>query len=76
MSSLASWQLGATNPSAEWTTLDQARIFPSPASLLHSFSGCGHKKTPKHVNNNKKAEYERKQYMENILLQSRLVQMN
>lgn len=24
--------LGATNPSAEWTTLDQARIFPSPAS--------------------------------------------
>lgn len=38
--------LGATNPSAEWTTLDQARIFPSPASLLHSFGGLDTKKHP------------------------------
>ena len=36
--------LGAINPSAEWTTLDQARIFPSPASLLPQFRRFGHKK--------------------------------
>lgn len=68
--------LGATNPSAEWTTLDQARIFPSPASLLHSFGGLDTKKTSLRCQQYQEEEYERKQYMENILLQSRLVQMN